>query len=480
MNKINLMLLTCLGLSSCASANSSDKDKTKPNLLVIQTDQQQDFTMKAYGNNVIQTPALDNLASKSYVFKKAYCTQSVCSPSRSALLTGLYPHSTGVVSNNVPLDKEIKTLPEIINDPDYNTAHMGKWHLCDEIFAQHGFQTWESIEDNYRKYYREDKDRSARSSYHHWLIDKGYQPNREEENTFSRSFAARLPLEHCKPKFLEEKAIEYLEKVKDEPFMLYVSFLEPHPPFFGPLDSLYSPEEVILPGNFNHKLTEENPLKWREKVAGEVAEKYDTTEQGWRELRAKYWGLVTQVDMSVGAILDKLESLGLSDNTIVVFTSDHGELMGSHGLAHKGNHLEEAARVPFLLRVPWLNKSQKMIEKRVSQIDLVPTLLELMNNELPGYLQGESLVPALKGEQWFAARDIFIEKKSCITVISKEGWKLMLMKNDKSQLFNLNNDPLEINNLYDQPEHHDVVKKLTDKIHKWVKETNHTNSFTNN
>jgi len=103
MNKINLMLLICLGLSSCASANSSDKDKTKPNLLFIQTDQQAYFTMKAYGNNVIQTPALDKLANKSYVFKKAYCTQAVCSPSRSALLSGLYPHSTGVVGNKTML-----------------------------------------------------------------------------------------------------------------------------------------------------------------------------------------------------------------------------------------------------------------------------------------------------------------------------------------------------------------------------------------
>jgi len=478
MNKINLMLLICLGLSSCASANSSDKDKTKPNLLFIQTDQQAYFTMKAYGNNVIQTPALDKLANKSYVFKKAYCTQAVCSPSRSALLSGLYPHSTGVVGNNEPLNEGIKTLPEIINDPDYNTAHMGKWHLGDEIFAQRGFETWVSMEDGYSDYYSNDNDRNARSSYHHWLLEKGYEPN-NKDNTFSRGFAARLPLEHCKPKFLEEKAIEYLEKVKGEPFILYVSFLEPHPPFYGPLDNFYSPEEVVLPGNFNHKFTEEHPLNWREKVAGEVAEKYDTTEQGWRELTAKYWGLVTQLDMSVGTILDKLESLGLSDNTIVVFTSDHGEMMGSHGLAHKGNHLEESARIPFLLRVPWLNKSQKMIEERVSQIDMVPTLLELMNNELPGSLHGKSLVPALKGEQ-SAARDIFIEKTSCITVISVEGWKLMLFKNDKSQLYNLNNDPLEMNNLYNDHEYQDVVKKLTDKIHKWVKETNHTNSFTNN
>ena len=428
MKKIYLILMVLISVTACSGGNKTNEEFSKPNLLVIQTDQQQFFTMKAYGNNAIQTPALNELAGKSYVFKKAYCTQAVCSPSRSALLTGLYPHSTGVVSNNIPLKKEIKTVPEIINDQDYQTAHMGKWHLGDEVFAQHGFETWVSMEDNYNQYFRSDKDRNTRSTYHHWLVDKGYQPNDVEDNKFSRSFAARLPFEHCKPKFLEEKAIEYLEEVKDDPFILYISFLEPHPPFFGPLDSLYSPDEVILPGNLNHELTEDNPLNWREKVAGEVAEKYDTTEQGWRELRAKYWGLVTQVDRSVGAILDKLESLGLSDNTIVVFTSDHGEMMGSHGLAHKGNHLEESARIPFLIRVPWLNKSQKIIEERVSQIDLVPTLLDLMNVEKPDYLQGVSLVPVLKEEQSLA-RDVFIEKKSCITVVTQEGWKLMLFEN---------------------------------------------------
>jgi arylsulfatase A-like enzyme len=473
---------------------------TKPNLLFIWTDEQQYFTMKAYGNEVIQTPNLDRLASESFVFEKAYVTQPVCTPDRASVMTGLYPHTHGCVSNNIPLPAEVKTLPEIVDDPEYETAYMGKWHLGNEIFRQRGFDQWVSIEDNYIRYYSDDKDREARSDYHHWLVEKGYQPN--DENRFSRSHAARLPFEHCKPKFLEEKALEFLENHAHEPFMLYINFLEPHMPFFGPLDSLYSPEDVIFPANFYDVPDEEDPLSHRRKHEGDMR-RYGSTEEEIRELIAKYWGLVTQVDISVGAILDKLESLGISENTIIVYTSDHGDLMGAHGMVAKGVMYEESVRIPFLLKDPRSNTSSRTIKERVSQIDIVPTLLDLMGHEIPASLEGKSLVPALLAEE-FPAEDIFIEwnadmdyrvrdwagrdiseadpvqqaaSPSIRTVISADGWKLSLSNRDKSQLFDLNGDPMEIHNLYYQDEHQDVVKELKAKIDAWQKLTNDTLSF---
>ena len=491
MKKNHLLFLLLIVLQAC----NTIRERSKPNLLFIWTDEQQYFTMKAYGNDIIQTPNLDRLASESLVFKKAYVTQPVCTPDRAAVLTGLYPHTSGCVTNNIPLPIDIKTLPEIIDDPDYHSAYMGKWHLGDEIFKQRGFDSWVSIEDNYIRYYGPERDRNARSDYHHWLVAKGYHPNTDDK-TFSRSYAARLPLEHCKPKFLEEKAIEFLNDVGDEPFILYINFLEPHMPFFGPLDSLYAPEEVLLPGNFYDLPTDDDPLKYRKKVEDDKR-RYGNTEGEFRELIARYWGLVTQVDISVGAILDRLESLGLSENTIVVYTSDHGDMMGAHQMVAKGVMYEESVRIPFLLKVPGLNNSQRIIEERVSQIDIVPTLLDLMDREVPEYLQGTSLITALQGEQ-FPAEDIFIEwnswddyrsgvsgkailadedsKKSASspsirTVISKEGWKLSLSNRDKSQLFDLNNDPLETTNLYYREAHSQTVKELAGKIHEWQKLT---------
>ena len=485
---------------SLSALHACSPERTKPNLLFIWTDEQQYFTMKAYGNEVIQTPNLDRLASESFVFEKAYVTQPVCTPDRASVMSGLYPHTHGCVANNIPLDEKVKTLPEILGDPVYRTAYMGKWHLGNEIFKQRGFDDWVSIEDNYLSYYSPDRDREARSDYHHWLVEKGYEPN--ERNRFSRSYAARLPFEHCKPKFLEEKAIAFLEENKDEPFILYINFLEPHMPFFGPLDNLYSPDEVILPGNFNDVAAEEDPLYHRLKWEGDQRQ-YGNTEEEFRELIAKYWGLVTQVDMSVGAILDKLESLGLAENTIVVYTSDHGDMMGAHRMVAKGVMYEEAVRIPFLLKDPRMKTSASMIRERVSQIDIVPTLLDLMGHEVPEYLQGKSLVPALEKDE-FPAEDIFIEWNSHLdyrvrewadreiteadsvllaanpsirTVISKEGMKLSLSNRDKSQLFDLVNDPLETSNLFYQEEYKETIRELANKIREWQEVTNDTLQF---
>ena len=359
-----------------------------------------------------------------------------------------------------------------------------------------------SIEDHYIKYYSPEKDRNERSDYHHWLLEKGYEPGNEEANIFGRSFAARLPLDHCKPKFLEEKAIEFLETNGSEPFMLYVNFLEPHMPFFGPLDSLYAPEEVILPASFEDVPDETDPQYHQLRQEGD-SEKYGSTEAEFRELIARYWGLVSQVDISVGAILDKLESLGLSDNTIVVFTSDHGDMMGAHRMVAKGVMYEEAVRIPFLLRDPRITTSQRIINERISQIDIVPTLLDLMGREIPGYLQGKSLVPALEQDE-FPAEDIFIEwnshidyrvrewadrevtadilasqilKPSIRTIISADGWKMSVSNRGRSQLFDLNKDSLEINNLYDQEAYQETIKDLAGKIHRWQEATGDTISF---
>ena len=217
--------------SGCRLFTQSEK---KPNLLFIWTDQQRADTMAIYGNRKIKTPNFNRLAEQCFVFQKAYVTQPVSTPSRSSVMTGLYPHTSGLTGNNIPLPESVLCYPELLDDPDYKTAYMGKWHLGDEVFAQHGFQTWVSIEDNYIEHYSDRRDKNARSDYHHWLVEKGYQPSKSN-NTFSRKFAASLPLEHCKPRFLEENACKYLEENKDDPFILYVNFLEPHAPFTGPL-----------------------------------------------------------------------------------------------------------------------------------------------------------------------------------------------------------------------------------------------------
>ena len=482
------------GIAGCAGK------RKKPNLLFIWTDEQRPDTMAAYGNKAIKTPNLNRLASESFVFDKAYVTQPVCTPSRSSVMTGLWPHTSGLEANNIPLPKEIPCFPELVNDDEYVTAYMGKWHLGDEIFKQHGFDEWVSIEDGYIRHYSDDRDPSARSDYHHFLIDKGYTPDRENK-TFSRGFAAKRPLEHCKPKFLEMSACRFLQENRDKPFMLYINFLEPHMPFFGPLDDLHDPSKVTLPDNLNDPLESNEPIRSHIKRASCLKQYGDTPEE-IRDLIKRYWGLVSQVDMSVGAILDTLKQLGLDDNTIVVFTSDHGDMMGSHYLVTKTLMYEESVRVPWLMRVPWMNNTETHIPDPVSQIDLVPTLLDLLGADSGSDLPGQSLVPLLQGNpvkedhvfiEWnirerrqptaedlentdevaipnidATPEQIFRAKQTLTrTVVSPDGWKLCLSDTDRNQLFDLKNDPGETTNLFDSGQHDDVIRRLTQKIQDW-------------
>jgi arylsulfatase A-like enzyme len=472
------------------SGRAYHRKRKKPNLLFIWTDEQRADTMAAYGNTKIHAPNLNKLAAKSVVFEKAHVTQPVCTPNRSAVMTGLWPHTSGCTRNNIPLPADVRCLPELLDDPDYRTAYMGKWHLGDEIFAQHGFEEWVSMEDGYSSYYSEGRDRSQRSDYHHFLVEHGYKP--DSGSKFSRSFAARRPIEHCKPKFLELRACDFLRRHRTEPFILYVNFLEPHMPFFGPLDNEHDPNEVDLPANFADPLEDNEPLRYRVKRE-RCREKYGKDEKDIRELIGRYWGLVTQVDRSVGAILRTLDNLGLAEDTIVVYTSDHGDMMGSHHMVEKGVMYTEAVRIPWLMRIPRFGGRQRLIRNPVSQIDMVPTVLELMSGKAKEHLPGQSLVPLIKGGrvhqdhvhiEWNPGSGALKQKKggtkiagiearervkneTTRSVVSPDGWKLCLSDLDKCQLFNLQKDPGETVNLFDSGLHRDVILRLTKKIHEW-------------
>ena len=483
-----------LSLAAMGARGGAAAKRRKPNLLFIWTDEQRADTMAAYGNTTIHAPNLNKLAAESLVFRNAYVTQPVCTPSRSTVMTGLWPHQNGCLGNNVPLPGNVPCLNELLGDPDYVSAYMGKWHLGDEIFRQHGFHEWVSIE-YYTQYYSKGRDRAQKPDYHHFLRDHGYKPDRG--GNFSRGFAARRPIDHCKPKFLEGRACDFLRRHRDHPFVLYVNFLEPHMPFFGPLDDEHDPKEVALPRSFRDPIEPNEPLRYR--LAQEHYKAKYPTEGDVRRLIARYWGLVTQVDRSVGAILKTLDDLGLADDTIVVYTSDHGDMMGAHHLVAKCVMYEEAVRVPWLMRVPWLDLKGRVITNRVSQIDLVPTLLELLGAEPRDDLPGRSLLPLIRGGRP-ADDHVFIEwnpgqgalwlkkgsrlaaeadlrriaRERARTVLAPDGWKLRLSDRDKCQLFNLGNDPHETTNLFDSGEHRDVIARLTERIHRWqerVKDT---------
>jgi arylsulfatase A-like enzyme len=478
-------------------ATGTGAKRRKLNLLFIWTDEQRADTMAVYGNTKIRAPNLNKLAGESIVFEKAYVTQPVCTPSRSSVMTGLWPHTNGCTANNIPLRRETSCLPELLADQDYRTAYMGKWHLGDEIFAQHGFQEWVSMEDGYSQYFTPGHDRNARSDYHHFLLELGYKP--ESGGRFSREYKAKLPIQHCKPAFLESRACNFLRRHRNDPFVLYVNFLEPHMPFFGPLDKEHDPEQVLFPATFNGPFDENEPLRYR--INREYCRvKYGNDEQAFRKLIARYYGLVTQVDRSVGAILKALDDLGLSDHTIVVYTSDHGDMMGAHRLVEKSVMYEEAVRVPLLMRVPQLAPQERMIRRPISHIDLVPTLLDLMGHQPEKDLPGQSLASMMQTGK-LAQDHVFIEwhstqealrrgahegniapkerldrvaRERTRTVIAPDGWKLCLSDLDKCQLFNLRDDPGETQNLFYAGGHRDVINRLAGRIRQWQRQVQDT------
>ena len=480
---------------------------THPNLLFIYTDEQAFNTLAAYGNEQIEMPNLNRLAQQSTVFARAYASQPVCTPSRSTLLTGLYPHTNGCTENNTALGSDSLCLPEMLPAGRYATGHFGKWHLGDELFAQHGFDEWISVEDIYSGLFSEGRDREATSSYHAFLIEQGLEP--ENGRRFGRDEACRLPEPYGKPAFLAREASRFIRAHQHDPFVLYVNFLEPHPPFFGPRDDQYDPASMPLPANFDAIAAADQSLKAR--VFAEAYREWGTsgltleTPEAWQRLLANYWGLCSLVDTHVGTILDTLEACGLSDSTIVVFTSDHGDMMGSHRLVAKCVMFEEAVRVPLLIRLPG-QRSGRRVETPVSQIDVVPTLLDLLAQPSPGHLQGTSLRTALEtGED--RARDVFIEwnghntgilgeergrhsipprlqesvshaeldasiRDPVRTIITAEGWKLSYSPRGRHELYDLSSDPGETTNLYGKREQDaSLVADLQGRIGRWQERT---------
>ncbi|MHC4788811.1 MAG: sulfatase family protein [Planctomycetota bacterium] len=464
------------------------------NLLFLYTDEQARRTMAAYGNERIQVPNLNRLATESTVFERAYVTQPVCTPSRSSILTGLYPHTTDCTANNVPLPDQVPCLPEMLPPGKYATAHFGKWHLGDEVFAQHGFNEWRSIEDCYWPHYGPGRDREHRSTYHRFLVENGFEP--ADGDRFSRGQAARLPEQYGKPAYLAGEACRFLRENRRNPFVLFVNFLEPHMPFFGPRDDQHDPDQVILPQNLAAFPTADQPARAR-RLRERTCERGHSglplrTEADWRRMIASYWGLCSLVDTYVGEILAALEDCGLAESTIVVYTSDHGDMMGGHGLITKCVMFEEAVSVPLLARLPGQGAGRR-VAGPVSQIDLVPTLLDLMGEAVPEGLQGQSLKGLIEGDAGPPQSDVFIEwnvrapegpdpRQSPQNayestgdfirgIVTPDRWKFNWSALGEHELYSLNEDPGETTNLAGRAGSAPLMRDLAGRIRRWQEVT---------
>src|SRR6266481_1844425 len=458
----------------------------KPNLVLVLPDQQRADTLACYGGVKVHAPNLNKLAAESVVFERTYVTHPVCTPSRSSLMTGTWPHINGCTRNSVPLDRRFRVLPELMQDKDYRTAYMGKWHLGEEGPAGRGFHQWISTEDH--------------GDYTNFLISTGVTPDKQD-GRFSELAISNLPLELSRPKFLEKHACEFIEKHSRDPFVLVVAFVEPHSPYNGPLNDEHPLDEVDLDFTATLPESENIPLRYRLMREWQQAEAvldrqrlprqffFGVTPDEYRSIKQRYLGLVTLVDQSIGAILECLERFGLSEHTIVVHTSDHGDSLGAHHLFGKETMFEEAARVPLLIRLPDQARS-KMISQAVSHIDFVPTLLDLLGQPTHSQCTGKSLLPLIREER-VRPENVFMEwapnrtkikkgttlarrrtikravDESTRTVVSPDGWKLCLRDKDLNELYSLKDDPSETRNVYSDRQYASVISHYTGEIHRW-------------
>src|SRR5438874_6202065 len=457
----------------------------KPNLIILLPDQQRADTV---GNPKVHSPNLAKLASESVIFDRAYVTQPVCSPSRASLMTGLWPHTTGCTENGGEIDSRFRVLPELIADEDYHAGYIGKWHLGPKELISRAFDERVSTQ--------------GASDYSEFLVSRGLTPDRTEGG-FTELSVSNLSLELSQPKFLEKRACEFIERHGRRPFILVVAFVEPHSPYNGPLNSEHSLDEVDLDLTAEVPLDESAPLRYRlirewqkeQALTDSTMRKFyfGVNQDDYRSLKQKYFGLVTLVDESIGAILGCLEQTGLRENTIVVHTSDHGDMLGAHQLFGKEVMFEEAVRVPYLIRLPGQRRSMR-ISQPISHIDFLPTLFELLGQTKLPHCPGQSRVPLLKGEimppqsvfmEWSPNRAKTVKRSSVATrrqarrameestraVVTSDGWKLCLRDQDLNELYNLKVDPIEAHNLYYDGQYFGIISRHADEIHCWQEST---------
>lgn len=369
-------------------------DNKKNNIILITTDQQRFDTIAALGNRTVFTPHLDWLAEEGTVFERFYADCPVCMPSRGTIMTGLQGYKSGCVGNfpdRLPM-KSHDTLPGILTRNGYQTRGVGKMHF-EPARANYGF---EHI-DLALNYYREMREHPERG------IPKDHGTGENEMEPALSSVHESCSMTH----WVTKKSIDFLEtRDPTRPFFLWTSFTKPHPPFDPCLNywNLYEDGQMEAPvyGNWSDSL-EDMDESWLYDTYM-LNHAYRMTPQQMQKVKRAYYALITQVDYSLGLLFARVRELGLLDSTWIIFTSDHGEMLGDHHMGAKFVFLEGSAHVPLLIRPPYAPFSHHSLEgkrsKRLAEMaDLFPTILSMAGIDVPQQAEGVNLLAAADEER---------------------------------------------------------------------------------
>lgn len=435
-------------------ANCREKRATdpRPNILLVFTDQQTASAMSCLGNRWVNTPHMDSLVKNGMQFLSAYCASPICGPSRGSLVTGLPPHTTGVEYNGDPLPKDLPTIGSALRDAGYYTAWTGKWHLPESFL-------------------REAKDSHG---FHHRPLTKDMPWAALGDQT---DFLTTMDAEF----FLRWEVAK-----QAKPWFLAVSLHNPHDICYHILEEGmdYANKENFppLPANFEADSQEPFALRLRRentKYGSEIAQTKNWSEDRWRAYLQVYAHLTSQVDRAVGQVLKALKAGGWKENTLVIFTSDHGEGIAAHRWASKLSLYEESAQVPLVFSYPGYipagtNKSP------VSLLDLMPTICDFANAPQPSSLPGKSLRPILEKREDLDRKFVVCElaadnhrKEIQGRMVRSARFKYCAFTpgEPSEQLFDLTRDPGEMHNLATTPEYFADLQEHRAMLAAWCKKT---------
>lgn len=431
----------------------------RPNVLFIMSDQHNARALGCYGNSEISTPNMDRLAAEGVLFENTFCQTGQCVPSRYSIFTGRYARTHGTYSNGLTQNPEEKTVAELFGEAGYVTGTIGKHHMVmNEVTGNHGFDVVSSPS-------------AALTAEGTFLPYDEVHPG--------RALVGETALNNDEHRAgqIAEQSLQFIRANKDKRFVLWCSFYGPHTPICpsAPWSRQYDPDKLTLPPNL-HVIDEQMPS------ADNLLAKSGKFSQDYYHSAtlAYYYGLVSQIDYNIGRVLDELDALGLSDNTVVVYTADHGEMMAEHGAWTKGGTGYDAQiRVPLIIRWPGFFTKGKRTNELVCSIDLLPTLLEAAGLATPNNIQGLSLVPLVQGKisRWrdYAFSELGSStQNTCIMTRSKTHKYVLFRTNGQTeheQLFDLVQDPWEMQNVVADENYSDVLAKLRSALAQWEAET---------
>jgi arylsulfatase A-like enzyme len=482
LHAILTLLYHMIGRSDRRSATFAKEKRMpgeRPNLLFIMTDHQRADSLGMAQAHVEVAPNLTLLASRGTLFTRAYTTCPLCVPARTALATGRYPTRNGVVYNdwNGQRVGDHKPLHQVLAEAGYEVVHVGVHHIRVRPVLEERVPLARWVDnDDYARYLDEKgmdgQPTEGREAFRTGVIERqgdGFVPARYSN---TRTTVWPYPAEHFRDSYFCRQGIQYLEGRRTQrPFALFTYLWAPHPPLWvpEPYASLFPPEQIDLSANVA-MIADGEASGRRRGIAAQLAEGVSMEE--WRKVWAAHLGLVRLADTEIGRLLSALEACGYADNTVVVFTTDHGDHLGQHRMYQKMEMYEQAVRVPLIVRVP--GAAPQRCDVPVSHLSVLPTLLDVMDLGRPDDLDGASLAETIMSGAQPEERPVFCQYSGNPTVgdirrtVISDRYKYTHTPGEVSELYDLERDPPEMRNLGLDPACAPIARELHRLCASWA------------